>query len=136
MNKLKYWLHWIAVFPGAIVAGLLATFPLHWILYFSLVKGEIISGVDIEPIEFFLYPFIIAVTFIVAGYKIAPSHKFKTAVVLFLIYLISWLSVSLISLFSGSIYGIDMKFSLRTVFSLLGSFVGLFIAYKYKKAKE
>ncbi len=136
MDKLKYWLRWIAVFPGAIIAGLLATFLLHWILYFSLANGEIISGVDINPIEYLLYPFVIAVIFIVAGYKIAPKHKFKTAIVLFVIYLIIWLTFSIISMFKGNIYGIDMKFSLRTILSLIGSIIGLFIAKKYSEAKE
>jgi hypothetical protein len=136
MNKLKYWLRWSAVFPGAIIAGLLATFPLHWILYFTLAKGEIISGVDIKPIEYLLYPFVIAVIFVLAGYKIAPKYKFKTAIVLFGLYLIMWLTFSIISLFKGNIYGIDMKFSFRTILSLIGSFVGLFIAKKIQRNKE
>ncbi len=55
MSKIKYWLRWIAVFPGALLAGLLATFPLHWILYFTLANGGTISGVNIEPIEYALY---------------------------------------------------------------------------------
>jgi len=32
----KYWLRWLAVLPGALFAGILANFPLHWILYSTL----------------------------------------------------------------------------------------------------
>ncbi|MCK5084495.1 MAG: hypothetical protein KAQ64_02480 [Candidatus Pacebacteria bacterium] len=135
MNKIKYWLRWISVFPGAIIASLLATFFLHWILYFTLVNGGTISGVNIKPIEYMLYPFVIAITFIFAGYKIAPKYKFKTAIVLFGIYLIVWSTVSVISLFKGSIYGIDMQFSGRTILSLLGAIIGLYTVKKVNEEK-
>jgi len=136
MNKIKYWLRWIAVFPGALITGLLATFLLHWILYFTLVHGKIISGVDIKPIEYMLYPFVIAIAFIFAGYKIAPKYKFKTAIVLFGIYFIIWSAVSIISLFKESIYGIDMQFSGRTMLSLVGAIIGLYIAKKANELKN
>lgn len=136
MDNIKYWLRWIAVFPGALLAGLLATFPLHWILYFTLANGETISGVNIEPIEYVLYPFVVAIAFIFAGYKIAPKYKFKTAIVLFGFYLVVWLAVSFISLFKGSVHGVDMQFSGRTVLSLVGAIIGLYIAKKANEEKN
>lgn len=135
MSKLKYWFRWIAVLPGAIIAGILATFPLHWILYFTFVNGEVISGVNIEPIEYLLYPFVISITFIFVGYKIAPKFKFKTAIILFVFYIVSWLTVSILSFLKGSIGGINLDFSFRTILALLGSFVGLFLAKKSDKQK-
>jgi small basic protein len=128
MNKIKYWFCWIAVFPGAIIAGLLATFPLHWILYFTLANGETISGVNIQPIEYLLYPFVVAITYILAGYQIAPESKFKTAVVLFGVYFFIWLAINVTSLFNGNVLGIDMQFSWRTILSLIGAAIGLYIA--------
>lgn len=135
MEKFKYWFRWIGVLPGAIIAGMLATFPLHWILYFTLVKGEVVSGVNIEPIEYLLYPFIISVTFIYSGYKIAPKYKFKTAIILFILYTICWLTIITFSFLKGSLGGVNLDFSFRTVLALLGSFVGIFLAKKSDKQK-
>src|SRR3989338_7065328 len=78
MNEsVKNVLLWVGVLPGAIIGALLATFPLHWILYGTLVEGSIISGVDIEPIERFLSPFVVALTFILIGSYIAPNTNLK-----------------------------------------------------------
>jgi hypothetical protein len=133
MENFKYWFRWISVLSGAIISSLLATFPLHWILYFTLVKGEIISGVNIEPIEYLLYPFIISIIFIYSGYKIAPKYKFKTAIILFILYIVSWLTIVTFSFIKGSLGGITLDFSFRTVLALLGSFLGLFLAKKSDK---
>ncbi len=51
-KSLKYWLPWIWVLPGAVLTGILSTFLLHWILYSTLVHGEMIWGMDIKPIEY------------------------------------------------------------------------------------
>lgn len=125
-----YWLKWIAVFPGAIIAGLLATFPLHWVLYATLANGETISGVNINPIEYFLYPFVIAIIYILAGYKIAPDNKFRAASVLFGVYVLFWIVASIIALSSNSIFGLNLQFSGRTILSLIGAIIGLFIVKK------
>lgn len=130
MNKLKYWFRWFAVLPGAVIAGILATFPLHWLLYFSLVKGEVVSGMNIEPIEYLLYPFVISLFFIYVGYKIAPKYKFQTAIILFVLYIILWLTVSILAFLKVNIGNINLDFSFRTILALLGSFVGLFFAKK------
>ena len=50
-RDIKYWVRWIAVFPGAIIAGILMTFPIHWILYFTLAKSQFITGVNIAYFE-------------------------------------------------------------------------------------
>ncbi len=132
-EKLKYYFRWILVLPGAIVGGFLATFPLHWLLYFIFspsrepVLGSIKffvnlfpSGMNLESVEYLLSPFVVATTFIIVGYKIAPKHKFKTALVLFGIYTLTWLAISLISLWNN-----NLSFSLRTALALIGAIVGL-----------
>lgn len=48
-------------------------FPLHWILCFTLDKEQVISGVNIVPIERMLTPFVIAITFVWIGFEIAPK---------------------------------------------------------------
>lgn len=130
MDKLKYWFRWFSVLPGAIIAGILATFLLHWILYFSLVKGEVVSGMNIEPIEYLLYPFVISVFFIYVGCIIAPKYKFQTANFLFVLYIILWLTVSILAFLKINIGNTNLDFSFRTILALLGSFVGFFFAKK------
>ncbi len=127
-QKTKTILRWVAVLPGALLAGFLATFPLHWILYFSLAKGETISGVNIEPIEYAIYPFVIAITFVLAGYEIAPNHKFKTSVGLTILWITLFLSAFL--LVPIFIPQLELNFELRGILSILGSLLGLFIVWK------
>jgi hypothetical protein len=97
----NYWLRWVGVLPGALLAGLLATFPLHWTLYFTLAHGETISGVNITPIERAMYPFVIALCYIVAGFKIAPKHKFKTSVILAVLYALFFIGLIVWAQLSG-----------------------------------
>jgi len=129
-NGFTYWLRWVAVLPGALVTGFLATFPLHWVLYFTLVDGEIISGVNIKLIEYTLYPFVIAITFILVGFEIAPANKFKTSVVLTAIWILSFLGVFIF--FSA----LKPQFELRSALSLLGAFLGLYIAWRKSKSES
>jgi hypothetical protein len=142
MDKLKYWFRWISVFPGALIAGLLIIFPLHWLLYLKFAHSGTFLGFIEFParsnisIEYVIYPFIIAITYIFAGYKIAPKYKFKTAIVLFVIYLAIWLIVSVISLFANDTYGLDMQFSWRTVLAVIGAVIGLYIAKKDSEEKN
>jgi len=133
-TKIKYWLRWVAVLPGAFIAGLLITLPLHLLLYMAFAYNGMLFGIiELPPradigIEYTIYPFFIAVAFILAGYKIAPKYKFRTAIVLFGIYTILWLVVSLMSLFGGNIYGFNAQFSGRTVLAFLGAILGLYLA--------
>ena len=119
----KNFLRWIALLPGAIIGGFLATFPLHWILYFTLAHGETISGVNTNPIEYTLSPFVIAVTFIIVGFEIAPSHKFKIAIVLSSLWIVSFITLFLFM-------SAQPQFGIRGAGSLAGALLGVFIAWK------
>lgn len=131
MNKdYKYWLRWVAVLPGALIAGFLATFPLHWVLYFTLAHGETVSGVNIKPIEYNLSPFVIAITFILVGFEIAPVNKFKTSVVFTAIWLLSFFGVFIF------LSALKPQFELRSALSLLGAFLGLYIAWRKSKSES
>ena len=80
MTRVVFWLRWLAVVPGALVAGFLMTFPLHWFLL-SLFSNFI------EPYpqtpERLLSPAVIAGGIVWWGAQIAPQRKVETAVVLF-----------------------------------------------------
>jgi len=142
MNKdYKYWLRWLVTLPGALLAGLFVTFPLHWILYFLFNKeeadlGSVKSfiqlfghGMSYKDIEYILYPFVIALTFVLAGYKIAPKYKFKTAVVLFGIYTLVSLTLPFIAAVLLKNRDIQIQFfSVRQISALLGAAIGLYIS--------
>lgn len=136
IEKVKYWLRWIMVFPGALIAGLLVTFPLHWLLYLKFNNGGTILGFIELPsgsdtfIEYNIYPLIIALTFVCVGYKIAPKYKIKTAIILFAVYFITWLIISIFSYYND--VGL---FSWRTILALIGAILGLYIVNIIDKRK-
>ncbi len=108
------------------MAGLLATFPLHWILYFTLANGETISGVNIDPIERAIYPFVIALAFMLAGVEIAPSRKMETAVGLAVSYVI----FALLAVILGMANGVSPSLGIRSVGPVIGLALGLYIAWR------
>src|SRR5437764_2010121 len=78
-KRFIYWCRWIAVLPGALFAGLVASFPLHWVLYSTF--SNFIEPYPQLP-ERVLFPFIMAFVFIWAGSRIAPEKKTRTSLVL------------------------------------------------------
>src|SRR3989344_4186086 len=109
-------LRWVAILPGAVVGALLSNFLLHWILYFTLARGETISGVDIRPIEHFLYPAVMAFAFVFTGSEIAPKRRFEVAVGLADIYLLFAIG----ALIYASNVGLKTFVEIRTVGPLVG----------------
>lgn len=88
-------MRWIAVVPGSLVAGVLLTFPFHWILYLTLEGRtswlgfiELSEPFNIDKIEYMLYPLVTAFFFVLVGYSIAPKHKLKTSVILGFLYIL------------------------------------------------
>lgn len=149
MTKFKYYLRWLLVLPGSFVIGFLATFPLHWIiiLLFSNSKDPVIGSpmffiqlfsdkINAYTIEYTFYPFIIALSFVYAGYIIAPKYKFRTASVMFGIYSFIWIFVVAIAIFNlFSSFGLHSKFELRTVLALFGALLG-FLSTRKKERKS
>ena len=135
-------LRWIAVLPGAILGGILATFPLHWILLFLFDGGEtdlgslkfftqiLGGGVSYEVVEQALYPFVIAFVYILAGTEIAPQHKFKSALALVSLYVV--FAVGTLILVAGS--GLQISLETRTIGPILGLALGLYcVRLKFKQ---
>ncbi len=89
-------------------------------------------------VENAIYPAVFAIAFIFAGYKIAPKYKFKTAIVLFGIYSIAWLTMIAIVFFQPDIYGENLSFPWRAALSLVGAIIGLYVTKRYgiKKIEE
>ena len=128
-KEFTYWIRWVAVLPGALTAGFISSFPLHWLLYFILVKGEIVSGVNIRPIERAILPFVAAIVIILVGSEIAPLHKFRTAIALTALYTMSVIGIFLL----GPKYGVYGSFEARSVGPIIGLLIGLYIVRRKEK---
>ena len=129
MNKgLKYWFSWIAVLPGALIAGLLSIFLLHLILVQTLKNF-------VEPYPEFperaLTPFSFTMTFVWIGSQIAPNNKFKVAILLFAISMFLSGGLIIATLTGGTLFGKSLFFQANGVASLMGiigAFVGLYLS--------
>jgi len=124
----KYWLRWLTVLPDALLAGILATFLLHWILYSTLTK--FIDPYPELP-ERLLSPFVMAAVFIWAGSRIAPEHKFKTALVLFGLLLLLLGGFVFLGLTGANLMGYQLYFQdggIRSIMAFAGALTGLFLS--------
>lgn len=133
------WLRWAAVIPGGLIAGFLATFPLHWILYLKASGNWAILGFIELPaaswasIEEAVYPFVIAIVYVMVGAWIAPTHKTRTAVVLAVLYVIFAVAVVLWGISSG----LQVSVGARIIGPIVGLLLGTYLVWqKYKQDPE
>jgi hypothetical protein len=127
-KNFTYWLRWIAVLPGGLIAGFLTSFPIHWVLYVTLRSETIFIDPYPELPERVLFAFALSATFIWIGARIAPEHKFKAATVLFGLWLLVMGGATLFAAFSGTL---ELRSGgVVTVSSLLGTVAGLYAAKK------
>jgi hypothetical protein len=122
-------LRWIAVLPGGFLAGLLVLFPLHWVLYNTLVSGSMIQMPleDMAPIERFLSPFLSSIFFVYAGALIAPRKQVLVSYVLFSVSLFARIALLVNAVaqqrdIDTSVYGV-----LRLLLSSLAGAVGILL---------
>jgi len=130
----KYWLRWIVVFPGALLTGIFSTFPLHWILYSTLRNNLIFIDPYPELPERLLSPFVTALTFVWVGFNIAPEHKFKTAIILFGIYIVLASGTAFLTLSGTNLIGYKLYLQsggVGLIMGIAGATIGLFIAQKH-----
>jgi len=130
-NKILEIGRWVAVMPGAILSGLLILFPLHWVLYFTLVKGSIIEMPleNMAPIERFLSPIFTSMIFVYVRAKIAPKKQFLVSIILFTLNILFRISaVFFVAKYNFEvdmpIYGIS-----RLILSVLAGGIGVFLIY-------
>ena len=131
--KIIFGLRWLAVIPGAFFAGVLATFPLHFALYYTLT--EFIDPYPQLP-ERILTPAAIAGTIVWAGAKIAPTRKLETAIVLFGLWTLLIGGLLAIALFHVKIgdrfVGLDYG-GLGSASAFIGGVVGLLVIRNEEK---
>ncbi|MBI4531504.1 MAG: hypothetical protein HY709_08255 [Candidatus Latescibacteria bacterium] len=133
MNRVKYWLRWLVVLPGALVAGVLATLPLHWILYSTL--SNFVEPYPELP-ERALTPSVIAVVYVWAGSKIAPEYKMETAIGLSGLWMALLGGFIFLTLSDGAWMGRELYFQgggLAPVMALVGASTGLYVVRRQLK---
>jgi hypothetical protein len=132
-ESFKSGLRWIAVLPGAILAGLLLTFPLHWMLYRTLTGSGFIEPYPELP-ERLLSPGVFAGGMVFFGSRIAPHHKTEAAAVLFGIVMVL-LGVSVaIAVFEVPIAGRTVTLDGGGVASA-GAFIGGLVGFLLARRK-
>lgn len=130
---LTYWFRWFAVLPGALAAGLLITFPLHWVMYSTL--SNFVEPYPQLP-ERALTPFAIAAVFVWAGSRIAPECKVQAAVVLFCLWTALLGSFVLLTFSGGEWMGSRLYFQgggVAPIMAFVGAMSGLYIVRKKPK---
>ena len=128
MRAITFWARWAAVLPGSILAGLLMTLPMHWILYTTL--SQYFDPVPEFP-ERAISPLVIGATVVWAGARIAPTRPMETAVVLFGLWTLLLGGFAALTLSGAGFAGGQLYFQaggLASVMAFVGGFVGLLIA--------
>jgi len=121
---------WILLAPTAIIAAVLATFPLHIVLYQTLTGSGIVVPYPETP-ERVLTPFVAALGFIWAGVWVAPSHKRIVNYFLFAVWIafegtIAFLAISGQRVGDSQLYVQDGGLGVAAAFG--GGVVGVFFA--------
>ena len=132
-------LRWLCVLPGGIFASFLILFPLHWVLYFTLVKGSMIQMPmeDMAPIERFLSPVLSSIFFVFVGAMIAPSKQVLVSYVLFSLSLFARFGVLVVAIAQQ----LDVDLSTYGIFRLLvsslaGAFGIVLVTLKTKQERD
>ena len=126
------WLRWVAVLPGALIASLLSTFLLHWLLYSIFTQNDPFIELPSETINFIeyaLYPFLVAIVFVLVGSAIAPMYKFRTAITLAILYTVFAIGAFFFVVKSGG----NLSFGVRIAGPVIGLLVGLYIIRREEK---
>jgi hypothetical protein len=131
-------LRWAAILPGAVLGGVIAFFPVHWLLgslfphdgnyFLDFIMFE--KPLDVERIELTLTPFVFSVFSIWAGAEIAPKSKLAIAIALSGM----WLIVGTYMFWSSG--GHD-TFEIKTAGGVAGLVVGPIIVWlRTRQAKS
>jgi len=129
-ENVAYWLRWVAVLPSPLLAGLLALFPLHWIVYHSLRNQTIFVDPYPELPERLLTPFVACAVFVWAGSRIAPERKVLTSVVLLGLLLLLQGGFVFLAVSGTNVMGAQFYLQGRgiaPIMALAGALVGLYI---------
>ncbi len=136
-SRLKHYLRWLAVLPGAGISAVLATFPIHWIIMLikytgtevdedgTIIYDNFIAAIPPDILEYFAYAFSTPFVIILVGAYIAPSHKFVTSITLALALLVGY---AVLFAVSGSVIAISgLRFIVTVALNVAGIASGLYM---------
>jgi hypothetical protein len=115
--------------PGALLAMIFSSFPLHFLLYQTLTGSGIVEPYPELP-ERLLTPLVGAFAFQWAGVRIAPSRKRKTSIILLTMWMIFLLFAVLFVIRNPTIGNISLDFQygmLGPVSAFVGAIMGFFV---------
>lgn len=118
---------WILVLPGGILAGIAATFILHFLLY--LILSKFYSTYPEFP-EKALTPFVVSLAFLLVGTAIAPNYKIATALTLLLIWVAFAVLLATIHFTGMRWFGKEIYFEadgIAIASGIIGTFLGLLL---------
>ena len=130
MNReTKYWLRWIAVVPGALLAAIIVSLIIRTVLYYTLF-----ALISAKPrlIEIMLQPFLIGVGFIYFGSLIAPERNNKTLIILFVLCISVYSVFGFLTLYHSERMGYWLQirdFVPILVSAILGACIGVSLVY-------
>lgn len=144
---MKQTLRWLAVLPGALLAGLIVTFPVHWAAMFihHFGAGEptitteegvgLLQSLPLESLERFGHALFVPGTIITVGARIAPKFHFATAIVLTALF-IGLMSLLFVYLASNGMHIEDSTFRLviNILLWLVSVACGLFSAREVEQS--
>lgn len=122
-------LRWIAVFPAGVLAGVLVLFPLHWVLYSTLVKGSMIQMPleNMASVEEFLAPTFSSIAFVYAGALTAPRNRVLASYVLFAFSLFARLVMLLVAMQMKLDVDLSLSGVLKFLIASLAGAAGVFM---------
>ncbi len=136
-SRLKHYLRWLAVLPGAGISAVLVTFPIHWIIMRikytgrevdedgTIVYDSFIAAIPPDVLEYFAYAFFTPFVIILVGAYIAPSFKFVTSITLALSLLVGY---AVLFAVSGSEIAISgLRFIVTVALNVAGIAAGLYM---------
>lgn len=138
-KRFKYWLRWIGLLPISLVAGALITFPIHWVLYGILSGGDspFITPYPELP-EKILTPLFTALVIVWVASQVAPEHKFKTAVILGILWIFVAGGAFILGYLGIHFENVQLSLTaggLPIIMGVVGAVVGLYLVKK-KLAEE
>ncbi len=135
----KYWLRWVGVLPISLIAGIVITFPFHWVLYRTLSGGTepFITPYPELP-EKILQPFFTALVIVWVASLIAPHHKFKTAACIATLWIFGACGAFILGYLGYHSNNIQLNLTaggLPIIMGISGAVVGIYLVKK-KLSKE
>lgn len=137
-DTVKLVARWLAVVPGALLAMVLSSIPLHLVLYQTLTGSGIVEPYPEMP-ERLLTPLVAALAFIWFGSRIAPRRRFETAVTLFGVLLFvggGSIALGLSGAHIGNVQYSVSQGGLAALGAFVGALIGLYAAYHAAQGED